>query len=88
MKNSVGFVTSWMNDENSPQPMQKISNETNSSQNIQSGLTPAHLELKARIKGVEIVMQGVEFAKKSVKKRKEFMDEFKWLVALDAQLGA
>ena len=88
LKKHIGFITSWMQNEVSVeelevQPMQIITNEIPTAQ-----LTPAHTELKTRIKMTEIAMSGKLFAKMSDIKKKEFFEEYRWLISLDAQLGA
>ena len=88
LKKHIGFITSWMQNEVSVeelevQPMQIITNEIPTAQ-----LTPAHTELKERIKLTEIVIAGESFTKMDAEKKKEFFEEYRWLISIDAQLGA
>ncbi len=90
MKNlkRVGFITSWMLNEGESQveelqPIQAIVNEVPTIQ-----LSPAHSELLTRMRMAETVITGEKFANLSKEQKFEFLDELKWLTALNAQLGA
>ena len=90
MKNlkHIGFVTSWMlNEVNSEveeiQPIQEITNNVPTIE-----LSPAHTELFARMEMVETIITGDKFAKLSKEQKINFLEELKWLTAINTQLGA
>lgn len=90
MKNlrHIGFVTSWMLNEGESQveelqPIQAIVNEVPTIQ-----LSPAHSELILRMQMTEIVITGDKFIGLTKEQKFGFLDELKWLTALNAQLGA
>jgi hypothetical protein len=81
----VGFKTSWMQGADVaeievPAPIQNIANE-------QPVLSPAHIELVTRLKLTETIITGKTFAKLSAEKKLGFLEEYKWLVSINAQLG-
>jgi len=89
MGKHIGFITSWMDIESTSEvqelaPLQTI---TAGNEN-QSQLTPAHLELQFRIALTEKAISSKNFAKLEAKKKREFLEEYKWLISLNAQLGA
>lgn len=84
MRNRIGFATSWMKKEDSTVIEQ--AEVINSNQPI--GVSPAHMELLGRIELTERVIAGENFSKIPTEKRKEWLDELKWLVSLNAQLVA
>lgn len=90
MKNmkTVGFVTSWMQNDVEEQtaqnlePIQQIVNDGNRC------ITNAHAELLSRIQLTEAVIMGKAFIKFTKEKKAEFLEELKWLTSLNAQLSA
>ena len=88
MKN-VGFITSWMTaSEIESNPMQTVTNgNVNLNNNVNSNdMSEAHIELKKRIELTSYIITSDTFNEKPEDKRKEFIDELKWLLALDVQL--
>lgn len=90
MKNlrHIGFITSWMLNEGDTQieelqPIQAIVNEVPTIQ-----LSPAHSELLTRMRMAETIITGDKFVGLTKEQKLEFLDELKWLTALNAQLGA
>ena len=86
MRNRIGFATSWMKKEDSTviEQIETVSNIQVAGTNI----SPAHIELLGRIEMTEQVITGESFSKIPSEKRREFLDELKWLVSINAQLGA
>jgi hypothetical protein len=83
----IGFTPSYMQDEEVADkvieaPLTIIANEGEQ----KPMLTNQHLELLGRIEMVERVITGKQFAKMSVKKKKEYLDELRWLTELNQQL--
>ena len=81
----VGFKPTWMQEQEQTEmevhaPIQNIVNE-------EPLLTPAHTELVARIQANEAFMTSTKFSKLNKEEKAQILGNYKWLVAINAQLG-
>ena len=90
MRNKIGYKFSWENEDTIDiLEIDKNVVFTNTEE-IQetSCLTPAHNEVKSKIKIYKSILCGKTFHKFSQEKKQKTIEELEWLVALDLQLNS
>ena len=79
----IGDNSEANKEELSAEPLVEISNKNEG----ESSISPAHAEVRGRILVTEMLIEGENFAVMTKEKKKELLDELKFLTALDVELS-
>ena len=83
----VGFKPTWMKDTEEEDGKTGLLEQIQNFANQEQMLSPAHLELVARIQSNEIFMTSSKFSELAQEEKEQVLGNYKWLVCLNAQLG-
>lgn len=84
MSKHIGFITSWMQNEEVDTEIQKFNIAPNNAMEVPQGIQAAQIECRTRIAMVETLMTAPNFANATPDTKKEILDEYKWLIVVDS----